>query len=216
MRLLLFICSQCFSWNRPDHFICTWVCLFIYAGRSLPGVLRGRCVLGTDGGGGRGWGDPRLHMQRERSKGCSWITALRIEEACRQWMPEWMDLLPPTPRAHSPVHEGLHVRISCRMLRILMNETADYAYACVKRLLNIFSGFNPVWSGIPDEFPSDKYRIRNWKKFSNILSWMRCNRVVRASDSQCRSHNCPGFDHRAPDPVELQLQLQGRRWSSVE
>ncbi len=26
------------------------------------------------------------------------------------------------------------------------------------------------------------------------LVWMRSSLVVRASDSQCRSHNCPGFD----------------------
>jgi hypothetical protein len=29
-----------------------------------------------------------------------------------------------------------------------------------------------------------------------ILVWMRSSRVVGASDSQCRSRNCPGFDPR--------------------
>ncbi len=28
----------------------------------------------------------------------------------------------------------------------------------------------------------------------SVTVWMRSSRVVRASDSQCRSRNCPGFD----------------------
>ncbi len=33
---------------------------------------------------------------------------------------------------------------------------------------------------------------RVWMRFSR--EWMRFSRVVRASDSQCHSRNCPGFD----------------------
>ncbi len=33
---------------------------------------------------------------------------------------------------------------------------------------------------------------RVWMRSSRV--WMRSSRVVRASDSQCRSRNCPGFD----------------------
>ncbi len=33
-----------------------------------------------------------------------------------------------------------------------------------------------------------------WNSYTFILPWMRCSRVARASDSQCRSCNCPGFD----------------------
>ncbi len=40
--------------------------------------------------------------------------------------------------------------------------------------------------------------------------WMRSSQVVRASDSQCRSCNCPGFD------PPTQWNLGGGRWSSVE
>jgi hypothetical protein len=40
---------------------------------------------------------------------------------------------------------------------------------------------------------------RGWIRFSRVWmrfsqSWMRFSRVVRASDSQCRSRNCTGFD----------------------
>ncbi len=42
---------------------------------------------------------------------------------------------------------------------------------------------------------------------------MRFNRVVRASDSQCRSRNCPGFRSQHPP---TQWNLRGGRWSSVE
>ena len=30
--------------------------------------------------------------------------------------------------------------------------------------------------------------------YRQLALWMRSNRVVRASDSQCRSRNCPVFD----------------------
>jgi hypothetical protein len=29
---------------------------------------------------------------------------------------------------------------------------------------------------------------------ADVIFWMRSSRVVRASDSQCLSRNCPGFD----------------------
>ncbi len=32
-----------------------------------------------------------------------------------------------------------------------------------------------------------------WMRSSPVM-WMRSSRVVRASDRQCRSRNCPGFD----------------------
>jgi hypothetical protein len=40
--------------------------------------------------------------------------------------------------------------------------------------------------------------------------WMRYSRVVRASDSQCRTRNCPGFD------PSILRNLRGGRRSSVE
>jgi hypothetical protein len=47
-----------------------------------------------------------------------------------------------------------------------------------------------------------------------VLLFMRSSRVVRASDSQCRSRNCPGFDPSLLPTTEW--NLGGCRWSSVE
>ncbi len=36
--------------------------------------------------------------------------------------------------------------------------------------------------------------LRLWSRKKYSIMWIRFSRVVRASDSQCRSRNCPGFD----------------------
>ncbi len=38
--------------------------------------------------------------------------------------------------------------------------------------------------------------------------WMRSSRVVRSSDSQCRSRNCPGFD---PSIIPDKVESEGRQ-----
>ncbi len=42
------------------------------------------------------------------------------------------------------------------------------------------------------EFIGELYTCGNYGDSSH--PWMRCSRVARVSDSQCRSRNCPGFD----------------------
>ncbi len=78
------------------------VCLYMRDALYRTCCVGGASLARMEGGEGVG-GSQAPYAERERSKGCSWITALRIEEACRQWMPEWMDLLLPPPRAHSPI-----------------------------------------------------------------------------------------------------------------